>query len=67
VEILGVRVNKGTTVSVDGQISMKLSVGNVVKVEKAKSHFLIVNNPLRTEWDTLATKLNWAEKPKYRK
>jgi len=67
VEILGVRVNKGTTVSVDGQISMKLLVGDVVKVERDKGIFLIVNNPLRTEWDTLATKLNWAEKPKYRK
>jgi len=67
VEILGVRVNKGTTVSVDGQISMKLSAGDVVKVERDKGIFLIVNNPLRTEWDTLATKLNWAEKPKYRK
>jgi NAD kinase len=67
VEILGVRVNKGTTVSVDGQISLKLSVGDVVKVERDKGIFLIVNNPLRTEWDTLATKLNWAEKPKYRK
>jgi NAD+ kinase len=67
VEILGVRVNKGTTVSVDGQISLKLLVGDVVKVERDKGIFLIVNNPLRTEWDTLATKLNWAEKPKYRK
>jgi len=67
VEILGVRVNKGTTISVDGQISMKLLVGDVVKVERDKGIFLIVNNPLRTEWDTLATKLNWAEKPKYRK
>ena len=67
IEVIGLRVNKGTTVSVDGQISMKLSVNDVVKVERAKGHFLIVNNPFRTEWDTLATKLNWAEKPKYRK
>jgi len=28
---------------------------------------LIVNNPLRNQWDTLATKLSWAEKPKYKK
>jgi len=27
--------------------------------------FLIVNNPVRSRWDTLATKLSWAEKPKY--
>jgi len=65
IEVLGIRVNKGTTVSIDGQIPCRLLAGNVVKVEKAKSSFLIVNNPMRTQWDTLATKLSWAEKPRY--
>jgi len=65
VEIFGVRVNEGTTVSIDGQISCKLSIDDVVKVEKEKSDFLIVNNPARTQWQTLATKLSWAGKPKY--
>jgi len=67
VEVFGVRVNKGTTVSVDGQASLGLSVDDVVRVERHKGDFLIVNNPLRTQWDTLATKLSWAEKPKYLK
>ena len=67
VEVFGVRVNEGTTVSVDGQASLSLSVDDVVRVERHKGAFLIVNNPLRTQWDTLATKLNWAEKPKYLK
>ena len=66
VEVLGVRVNEGTTVSIDGQVSLRLSMDDVVRVERAKSDFLIVNNPLRTQWDTLATKLGWAEKPKYK-
>lgn len=66
VEVLGIRVNEGTTVSIDGQISLRLSMDDVVRVERAKSDFLIVNNPLRTQWDTLATKLGWAEKPKYK-
>lgn len=66
VEICGVRVNEGTTVLVDGQSSLKLSVEDVVRVEKEKDSFLIVNNPLRTQWDTLATKLGWAEKPRYK-
>lgn len=65
VEVSGIRVNKGTTVSIDGQVSLGLSIDDVVKVERADSDFLIVNNPLRTRWDTLATKLSWAEKPKY--
>jgi len=65
VEVIGLRVNEGTTVSVDGQLSYKLSSEDVVRVEKHKGEFLVVNNPVRTQWDTLATKLGWAEKPKY--
>jgi NAD+ kinase len=67
VEVFGIRVNKGTTVSVDGQASLRLSIDDVVRVEKENCDFLIVNNPLRSQWDTLATKLSWAEKPKYKK
>ncbi|HUW19451.1 MAG TPA: NAD(+)/NADH kinase [Sedimentisphaerales bacterium] len=66
VEVLGLRVNEGTTVSIDGQDSCRLSVDEVVRVERHKGEFLVVNNPLRTEWDTLATKLRWAERPKYK-
>lgn len=64
VEVWGEQVNEGTTVSIDGQISLGLSRGELVSIERADSNFLIVNNPLRTQWDTLATKLRWAEKPK---
>lgn len=66
VEVVGVRVNEGTTVSIDGQVSRELSTEDVVKIERNKGDFLVVNNPLRTQWDTLATKLSWAEKPKYK-
>ena len=66
VEVSGVRVNEGTTLLIDGQIPCKLSIKDVVRVEREKNDFLIVNNPLRTKWDTLATKLSWAEKPKYK-
>lgn len=65
VEVFGIRVNEGTTVSIDGQVSCRLSGDDVVRVERSKGDFLIVNNPLRTQWDTLASKLSWAEKPKY--
>lgn len=67
VEVFGVSVNEGTTVSIDGQVSCKLSIDDVVKIERNKGDFLVVNNPLRTQWDTLATKLSWAEKPKYKR
>jgi len=66
IEVLGIRVNEGTTLSIDGQVSLNLSIDDVVKIERQDYDFLIVNNPLRSQWDTLATKLRWAEKPKYK-
>jgi NAD+ kinase len=67
IEVVGIRANEETTISIDGQISLKLSIDDVVRVERQSCDFLIVNNPLRSQWDTLATKLRWAEKPKYKK
>jgi len=66
VEVFGIRVNDGTKVSVDGQVSLQLSTDDVVRIEKEGSSFLIVSNPIRSYWETLATKLSWAEKPKYK-
>lgn len=66
VDVYGIRTNEGTTVLADGQASMKISANDVVSVQKEKNNFLIVNNPVRTYWQTLATKLNWAEKPRYK-
>ena len=66
IEVFGVKVNEGTTISIDGQVSENLSINDVVRVEKEKSDFLIVNNPIRSKWDTLASKLSWAEQPKYK-
>jgi NAD+ kinase len=67
VEVFAVRSNNGTTISIDGQISLKLESNDIVKIKKQENDFLIVNNPLRSQWDTLATKLSWAEKPKYKR
>jgi NAD+ kinase len=63
VELL--QVNKGTSLVLDGQVQCELQSGEKVKVSKHKGVFLVVNNPLRTQWDALADKLSWAEKPKY--
>ena len=65
VEIRCTRINEGTTVSIDGQISTGLSLDDVVSVYREQGSFLVVNNPMRTRWDTLATKLGWAERPRY--
>jgi NAD+ kinase len=67
IEIEPVRVNEGTTLNLDGQIAKKLHKGDIITIEKDKGAFLVVNNPIRTQWDTLASKLSWAEKPKYNK
>ena len=65
IEVVGIRVNKGTTVSIDGQVSLRLATNEIVRIEREDSDFWLVNNPVRTQWDTLATKLRWAEQPKY--
>lgn len=65
VEVRCTRINEGTTVSIDGQISTELSLNDVVSVQREQGSFLVVNNPMRTRWDTLATKLGWAERPGY--
>ena len=65
VQIQPIRVNEGTTITLDGQVSHKLQIDDVVRVQRHPGSFLVVNNPMRTQWDTLASKLNWARKPKY--
>ena len=65
VEIRCTRVNEGTTACIDGQVSVGLSPDDRVRVVRENSSFLVVNNPLRTRWDTLATKLGWAKPPTY--
>jgi len=67
VEIVGLQLNEGTTLSIDGQISLPLTGRDVVRVAREESVFLVVNNPARSQWDTLASKLSWAERPKYKK
>lgn len=59
------RLNEGTQLRLDGQISCPIEGGDLVLIEKHDETFKVVNNPLRTKWDTLASKLNWAGIPKY--
>jgi NAD+ kinase len=65
IEIRCARINEGTTVVVDGQVSTGLTTDEVVNIARVRSSFLVVENPVRTRWDTLVTKLGWADKPKY--
>ena len=65
VEIRCTRINEGTTVSIDGQVSSGLTLDDVVRIAREPTGFKVVNNPMRTRWDTLATKLGWARNPRY--
>jgi NAD+ kinase len=67
IEIQVVRVNMGTTVTLDGQVSTTLNISDVVRVEKHRGCLLVVSNPELTQWDTLAAKLSWGSKPNYKK
>ncbi len=67
IEILGLQLNEGTTLSIDGQISKPLRPESVITVETSENSFLVVNNPIRTHWDALAEKLNWAQKFGYKR
>jgi NAD+ kinase len=62
-----VRMNEQTTLLLDGQVTHELKIGDIINIQRHAGQFLVVNNPLRTQWDTLAGKLNWAEKPRYQK
>jgi NAD+ kinase len=66
IEIQVLRINSGTTVTLDGQVSKNLNLSDVVRVEKHRGWLSVVNNPERTQWDTLATKLSWGSKPNYK-
>lgn len=65
VKIRALRVNVDTTVLLDGHLRQGVHAGDEIVVETHAGRFLVVHNPLRTQWDTLATKLKWAEKPRY--
>ncbi|MBU1259770.1 MAG: NAD(+)/NADH kinase [Planctomycetes bacterium] len=67
IEIHPQRTNEGTAVILDGQIFSELKCEDIITVEKHKGSFLVVNNPLLTQWDTLAGKMSWAQKPQYKR
>lgn len=65
VQMRPIRVNENTTLMLDGQMQHPVQKGDIVEVHRSEGQFLIVNNPMRTQWDTLAEKLKWGEQPRY--
>jgi NAD+ kinase len=65
VQIELVRMNEQTTLLLDGQVQQRLLHGDTIEIARHPGQFLVVSNPGRTQWSTLADKLNWARRPRY--
>ena len=63
VRITAARVNAGTAVIIDGQISSGLCDGDVVEVRRAEKPMLLVPHPGRPFFATLSGKLQWGKSP----
>ena len=65
ISIIAERVNKGTSIILDGQVSRGFTVGQELKVRRGKDNLQVVASPARDHWGTLGAKLHWAKGPKY--
>ena len=65
ISITAKRVNEGTTIILDGQVSRKFAVGQELKVRRGKHNLQIITSPARDHWGTLSKKLHWAKGPEY--
>jgi NAD+ kinase len=65
VMIAAKRVNLGTTLICDGQVSTELRGGERIILRRSAHELLLVDNPDTKEWHVLAEKLQWAVGPRY--
>jgi len=61
ITVIARQVNEGTTIAVDGQVSVPLKTGDQLTIRRYARDFLLVRNPSRTPWHTLTTKLKWGQ------
>lgn len=57
------KVNPGTAVMIDGQLSSNLAMGDVVEVSRAPYDAMIIPHPGRDFFSTLTNKLQWGRSP----
>jgi NAD+ kinase len=65
ITITAKRVNEGTTIILDGQVSREFTVGQELKVRRGKYNLHVIASPARDHWGTLSKKLHWARGPEY--
>lgn len=63
IEVVAERVNAGTTVTIDGQVSAPVRQGDRVVARRFEQTFKLVRNPEQTRWHTLVSKLKWGQLP----
>ncbi len=63
VRILAQRVNPGSQMLIDGQVTRPLRDGDVVCVSRAPMPMLLISHPQRGFFRTLCEKLSWGQSP----
>ncbi len=63
IRITAARVNEGTTMTIDGQISRRLRGGQIVEVTRGEWPMRIIPLPGRSYFQMLACKLQWGQSP----
>jgi NAD+ kinase len=61
IEVQVRHVNEGTTLVIDGQVTVPLAIGDRVAVERCPHEFQLVRNPAQSRWHTLIEKLKWGK------
>ncbi len=57
------RANAGTTLSIDGQVSIALQRDEQVFIRRSPHTFQLIRNPRVSYWRMLAEKMHWASNP----
>jgi NAD+ kinase len=65
-EVRVIRANEGTTLVLDGRVTVPLRKGDCVRMSRHDRCAKFVANPTSSYWEILLAKLRWAAPPTYR-
>jgi len=66
IEVKVLRANEGTTLVLDGRVTVPLKVGQSIRARRDDRRARFVANPSSTYWQILLQKMRWAAPPTYR-